>query len=214
MKSLSGFLALFLFAVLPLYAADLSDLTYTTTGGEVTVVNCDKAATGELIIPDTIEENPVTSVGDSAFEGCDRLKSITIPDSVTSIGEGAFFNCSSLTSITIPDSVTSIGTYSFFGCSSLTNITIPDGVTSIGVRAFAVCRNLTSITIHDGVTSIGSLSFEACNRLAAVSFLGDAPKAGREVFKGSTPTIYRKAEAKGWGNTFSGCPVKLISEKP
>ena len=214
MKSLSGFLALFLCAVLPLYAADLSDLTYTTTDGKVTVVDCDKAATGELIIPDTIEGNPVTSIGDSAFEGCDRLKSITIPDSVTGIGEGAFFNCSSLTSITIPDSVTSIGTYAFFGCSSLRSITIPDSATSIGVRAFAVCRNLTSITIPEGVTSIGGLSFEACNRLTAVRFLGDAPKAGEEVFKGATPTIYRKAQAKGWGNTFGGRPVKLISEKP
>ena len=123
MKSLSGFLALFLFAVLPLYAADLSDLTYTTTGGEVTVVDCDKAATGELIIPDTIEENPVTSIGDSAFEGCDRLKSITIPDSVTSIGKSAFAVCRNLTSITIPDSVTSIGRYAFQSCEGLTAVT-------------------------------------------------------------------------------------------
>ncbi len=214
MKHITGFLALFLCATLPLPAAGLEDLTWTTTDGKVTVVDCDKAATGELVIPDTIEGNPVTSIGDSAFEGCDRLKSITIPDSVTSIGEGPFFNCSGLTSITIPDSVTSVGTYAFFGCSSLRSITIPDSATSIGVRAFAVCRNLTSITIHDGVTSIGGLSFEACNRLTAVRFLGDAPKAGREVFKGATPTIYRKLEAKGWGETFGGRPVKLISEKP
>ena len=34
MKHLRGFLVLFLFAFLPLSAADLSDLTYTTTGGE------------------------------------------------------------------------------------------------------------------------------------------------------------------------------------
>ena len=214
MKSLSGFLALFLFAVLPLYAADLSDLTYTTTDGKVTVVDCDKAATGELIIPDTIEGNPVTSIGDSAFEGCDRLKSITIPDSVTGIGEGAFFNCSSLTSITIPDSVTSIGTYAFFGCSSLRSITIPDSATSIGVRAFAVCRNLTSITIPEGVTSIGTYAFFGCSSLTAVTFLGDAPKAGQFVFQRAAPTIYRKPEAKGWGDTFAGRPVKLISEKP
>ena len=55
MKHLTGFLALFLFAVLPLSAADLSDLTYTTTGGEVSITGCDTAATGELVIPDTIE---------------------------------------------------------------------------------------------------------------------------------------------------------------
>jgi hypothetical protein len=47
-----------------------------------------------------------------------------------------------------------------------------------------------------------------------VTFLGDAPKAEGQVFKGATPTIYRNPDAKGWGDTFAGRPVKLISEKP
>ena len=108
MKRLTGFLALVLFAVLPLYAADLSDLTYTTTDGEFTITDCRAAARGELIIPDTIAGNPVTSIGRQAFSKCTGLTSITIPDGVTSIEDQAFAFCSSLTSITIPDSVTNI----------------------------------------------------------------------------------------------------------
>ena len=50
--------------------------------------------------------------------------------------------------------------------------------------------------------------------LKAVTFLGAAPKEGSDVFKGATPTIYRKPDAKGWGDTFGGRPVKLIGEKP
>jgi len=51
--------------------------------------------------------------------------------------------------------------------------------------------------------------------LSAVIFLGDAPKAGKFIFLRATPTInYRKAEAKGWGKTWGGKPVKLISKKP
>ena len=50
--------------------------------------------------------------------------------------------------------------------------------------------------------------------LTSVTFLGDAPKEGKEVFKKANPTIYRKPEAKGWGDTFGGRPVKLISENP
>ena len=49
----------------------------------------------------------------------------------------------------------------------------------------------------------------------AVTFLGDAPKVkSNDTFKYSSSIIYRKPEAKGWGDTFAGRPVKLISEKP
>ena len=54
MRSLQALLALFACAFLPLHAADLSDLTYTTTGGKVTITDCTEAAAGELVIPDTI----------------------------------------------------------------------------------------------------------------------------------------------------------------
>ncbi|MBQ33155.1 MAG: hypothetical protein CL923_11490, partial [Deltaproteobacteria bacterium] len=69
-------------------------------------------------------------------------------------------------------------------------------------------------TIPDGVTSIRHYAFRECTSLTAVTFLGDAPKAGERGFSSATPTIYRKPEAKGWGETFEGRPVKLISEKP
>ncbi|MDB4397114.1 leucine-rich repeat domain-containing protein, partial [Akkermansiaceae bacterium] len=90
----------------------------------------------------------------------------------------------------------------------------PDGVTSIGPVAFAKCSNLKSITIGNGVTSIGEVAFRKCDSLTAVTFLGDAPEIANDAFGGSSPTIYRKADAKGWGDTLAGRPVKLITEKP
>jgi hypothetical protein len=169
--------------------------------------------------------NGVTSIGEKAFYFCNSLTSITIPDGVTSIGEGAFQTCTNLTSITIPDGVTSIGRNAFWNCSSLKSITIPDGVTSIGQWTFAGCSSLTSVTIGAGVTSIARLTFEDCRRLTTVTFLGDAPRVPEfdlgtpderilNAFHNANPTIYRKPEAKGWGDTFAGRPVKLISEKP
>ncbi len=159
-------------------------------------------------IPDS-----VTSIGESAFWDCTNLTSITIPDGVTSIGDAAFYECSSLTSITIPASVTSIGDNAF-AFTDLPSITIPDSVTSIGHSAFRECKRLTSITIPDSVTSIETGAFYGCESLTAVTFPGDAPKDGGRVFDEAAPTIYRKPEAKGWGDTFAGRPVKLISEKP
>ena len=117
MKHLTGILALSLFAFLPLSAADLSDLTWTTTNGEVTITDCDDAATGELVIPDTIEGNPVTSIGNLAFQLCYRLTSITISDSVTTIIGSAFVDCSSLTSVTFGNGVTYIGSSAFYNLS-------------------------------------------------------------------------------------------------
>ncbi len=90
MRSLQALLALFACAVLPLHAAGLDDLTWSTTDGEVTITDCGTAATGELVIPDTIEGNPVTSIGKHAFTSCSDLTSITIGDSVTSIRAASF----------------------------------------------------------------------------------------------------------------------------
>ena len=101
---------------------------------------------------------PVTSIGDSAFESCLNLTSITIPNSVTSIGNSAFWDCSNLTSITIPNSVTSIGHSAFWGCSNLTSIAIPNSVTSIGWSAFSSCSKLTNISVDVNNTKYKSIN--------------------------------------------------------
>ena len=195
-------------------AAGLDDLTWTTTDGEVTITGCDVAATGDLSIQDNIEGNPVTSIGDRAFNGCRSLTTVIIPDGVTSIGNTAFTFCTSLYFIYIPESVTSIGIAAFSHCSSLLGAFIPHGVTSIEFGAFSACSSLPSVTIPDSVTSIGGSAFGYCTGLTSITFFGDAPKARESVFSRATPTIYRKPEAKGWGETWGGRPVKLISEKP
>jgi hypothetical protein len=114
--------AVFACAFLPLHAASLDDLGYTTTNGKVTITDCDEAATGELVIPQTIEGILVTSIGELAFGNCFTLTNITLPDSVVSIGDSAFLSCFSLTSIRIGSGVTSIGESAFVDCFSLTNI--------------------------------------------------------------------------------------------
>ena len=105
---ISAILALLL-SSLTLSAADLSDLTYETTGLTVSITNCAKNASGDLAIPATIEGKPVTSIGYLAFRSCTRLTNITIPESVTQIEALAFSRCDSLTSLIIPNSVTSLG---------------------------------------------------------------------------------------------------------
>ena len=167
----------------------------------------------DVIIPDTYEGLPVTSIGYEAFKYCTGLTSITIPDSVTSIGNSAFYNCYRLTSITIPDSVTSIGDYAFYSCSSLvyneydnayylgntnnpylvlvkakkTSINscmINENTRFIYSSAFYDCRSLTSITIPDSVTSIGYEAFKYCTGLTSVTIGNSVTSIGYEAFSG------------------------------
>ena len=134
-----------------------NQIWYTSVDGEVVEPYSGESDTittfGVNIVSNTYKdgkgviefEGDVTMIGGFAFENCDSLTSVTIPDSVTTIGECAFYECTSLTSVTIGDSVTTIGGSAFCECTSLTSVTIPDSVTTIEDKAFAYCSSLTSV---------------------------------------------------------------------
>ena len=159
--------------------------TKLTIPDDITELNCFALSDCYNITSVTFGENSqLTSIGDGAFNWCESLESITIPDSVTSIGEGAFCCCAKLTSITIPDGVKSIGNHAFAGCSALESITIPDSVLSIGDSAFAECTALESITIPDSVLSIGYSAFEECTALKSITIPGSVLSIGQRTFAG------------------------------
>ena len=110
----------------------------------------------------------LTSINSMAFYNCNRLTSVTIPNSVTSIDADAFCWCSYLTSVTIPNGVTTIAGDAFAMCPAMTTISIPEGVTSIGDCAFS-STGLTSITIPSSVTDIGIDVFYNCRDLTSIT---------------------------------------------
>lgn len=62
-----------------LSAAGLSDLSYVIEEGSAIITDCDQNASGELVIPHTIEGYPVSAIGQNAFDFCSRLTSVTAP---------------------------------------------------------------------------------------------------------------------------------------
>jgi hypothetical protein len=149
--------------ILPAVVDAQSDFNYRNNDGAITITGY-TGSESAVVIPDTINGLPVTTIGREAFLQCPSLESVAIPGSVTGIGEHAFGWCTSLASITFPGSVTSIGNYAF-QYTSLTNVTIPQSVTSIGYEAFYSCPNLAGVTIPCSVTNIGGLAFYNCNNL-------------------------------------------------
>ena len=148
----------------------------------------------------TIEDG-VSSVGKSAFDGCNKMTHVTLPKSVTTIREGAFagcnkmthvtlpadgrldtigkdafIHCSALTSISLPKSATTIEDRAFNGCEALTSVTLPaDGkLQTIGVNAFGGCVKLKSITLPHSVTKIESGAFSSCKELTSVTLPDNA----------------------------------------
>jgi len=158
---------LILSALVALPALVRAQVNYAISGNTAYVA-CSPNARGNVVITNIYDGYPVTSIGYSAFNGCTRLKSVTIPNSVTSLGNYAFV-ASGITNVSIPNSVTSMGEDAFDGCSSLTSVTIGTNVTGIGGYAFEGCIGLTSVTIPDSVTNIGGGAFFDCYNLTAIT---------------------------------------------
>lgn len=108
------------------------------------------------------------SISNGTFSGCDSLKSVTFPSGLTSIGQNAFLECQRLSNVTFPSSPFSIGHYAFRGCR-FTSLTLPSSLTEIGVEAFAHCKGLKSLTLSPSLSRIGDNAFGDCDRLTTLT---------------------------------------------
>ena len=86
---------------------------------------------------------------------------------VTSVGDYAFCGADKLTSVSLPY-VTVIGAFAFQGCTNLVDIHLPSLTTISGYYAFEHCTNLRKIDIHEAVTNIPNAAFMTCYELEAV----------------------------------------------
>lgn len=124
----------------------------------------------------------LTYIYSGAFEDCESLSCITLPESVTIIGEYTFYNCESLSSIELPESVSVIGRAAFNECSSLSNIIIPKSVSVIEPYTFLNCKSLTTIRIPENVATIGEKAFCGCIKLSSINIPESVKSIGDYVF--------------------------------
>ncbi len=113
MKQLFRFSILLLALLLPALATahdfEVDGIYYKINGNKVEVTYQGEfpgffnGYSGSVVIPATVTYNgttyPVTSIFCNAFNGCEGLTNIIIPNSVTEIGSWAFRGCSGLTDV-------------------------------------------------------------------------------------------------------------------
>ena len=182
--------------VIPATGTTGLDYLINEDGITCTVTGIGTCSDSQLVIGATIDGYTVTAISAWAFERCNDLHSVIIPDTVTDIGDGAFSECTGLTSVTLPNGLTAISRNMFQGCTKLKSIVIPDTVTSINYSAFDDCTALTDINIPNGVTRIETIAFSGCTALNNISFPDSVTCVGENVLR---DTAYYQNEAN-WEN--------------
>ncbi|MBE6565866.1 MAG: leucine-rich repeat domain-containing protein [Ruminococcaceae bacterium] len=155
------------------YAINPDGKTFAVAG----IGNC---TDDEIIVPENFCGYHVTSVMKGAFNACEQLNSITLPETVTEIGEYAFRG-SSLVSITLPEGLLVIGDTAFSDCDSLKEITIPASA-KIGKRAFEGCYALRRVILSEGIQAIAPYTFQDCWLLESVSLPDSLRSIGEMAF--------------------------------
>ena len=148
----------------------------------------------------------ITSIGSYAFNDCDNLMIVSLPNTLTAIGSGVFSNCGSLTGVPLPEGLTTIDDGAFSYCSNLISMTIPSTVAELGISVFSNCRALQTVTftgnlvkhlpdnlfyyctklqnfvIPNGVETIGGSVFGYCGLLTEITVPEGVTHMGSWVF--------------------------------
>lgn len=166
-------------------------LTYQLEADRAIVTQCDKSAE-EVVIPEKIAGKPVTEIAEDAFQFCENLTSVEIPDTVQTIGKNAFWSCHKLQHVTLPKNLAAVGDNCFRSCGLLAELEIPVTLQKIGLDAFcdtawlknqqtenplvqvnhilidATTCSGTAVEVPDGVTEIGNFAFYNCGNLQKI----------------------------------------------
>jgi len=106
------------------YAGQSKDGITMFVGNQVTRIpaylfDTETSAAPNLISVEIAENSVLETIGNYAFNYCENLTRINLPESLSSIGYYAFYNCISLTEITIPSKLVLIDDHAFSFCDGL-----------------------------------------------------------------------------------------------
>ncbi len=169
--------------------------------GNGIVINGYTGSAITLIIPETIENYPVTEIGKRFFFG-KEIKAVVIPSGVQVIGEDAFYGSDLRSVVILPGEggagLKKIPYNAFASCSNLKTVSLPDSIEEIGCFAFSSCKKLETINIPANIKKIGD---------SEGNFRGDAFNYCTELYELKIPesiTSIKFIEDQNRDN-FQGC---------
>lgn len=128
---------------------------------------CECSSLYEILLPNTI-----TSIGNEAFEACEKLTSVDLSKTKTAtIGVKGFAYCGNLSKIQFPTTLTLIDDGAFAEDKNLRSVQNLEKtiVSKIGNGVFKGCSNLSSVKLPQTLSTLGESAFEGCSNLTAVS---------------------------------------------
>ncbi len=113
----------------------------------------------DLVIPDTIEEKPVTEIASGAFANGTILETVTLPAQEVTIREKAFENCGNLRQVKVQRNIKNIERLAFTGCDALTSVVLGTEVSGVPTHSdgAAFGTALTEFLAEEGNPDLESL---------------------------------------------------------
>ena len=100
------------------------------------------------------------AVGNSCFEGCTKLQSVTFLAAeqgiAVSFGTNAFKGCEKLAQLNFSEKAKEFGANAFDGCTSLAQITLPATVTTLGANVFSGWTATQTVTMSIAESAVPS----------------------------------------------------------
>ena len=126
---------------------------------------------------------PNITLGYHAFYGCQKLRSLTLPETISSIDKDVFTDCTALRYLNIPKSVKSVDGGAFASCVELSELEMPssnrfytckDGClcTADGKKLIAWPAVRGDVELPESVETLGEYAFSGCAGLTSLKMPG------------------------------------------
>ncbi len=102
----------------------------------------------DVVVPNSLRGKKVVSIDNSAFQGIDTIKSVTIGENIKSVGTNAFQDCENLQKVDMGASLERLGNMAFANCPKLTEVKFSPVLKEFGHMVWGNIENEIKIDLN------------------------------------------------------------------